>query len=230
MRFSTTWTDINLRLNEFLDDTGLNQSGAATTLEYSASQRIAAWNWAQRLLVSHTPRQVNSVLTIDSDGRSAELPDDFFDVYRVLHLEDERYLFPAKPPIPGARRSADSELDYYQIWGRRLIFERDITKGDIELYYWAYWPEIEYRVENDDVTVVTEEIAVPAWTILPLCHLTAATCLQPGAIQAARTRQWNIEVDSGNPVQNSRASQAQEHLWWWNALISKMTPVMRSTP
>jgi len=228
MSFSTNWTDVNARLDEFLDDTGLDQAGASATFEYAVQQRIAAWNWAQRMLVSHTPRQVTSVLTMNSDGRSAELPDDFYDVYRVLHLEDEIYLRPYGVPASGSRRAKTSENNYYWSWGRRLIFERDVTTGDIELYYWAYWPEVEYRVDNSTVTILSQEIAVPSWAVLPLCHLTAATCLQPGAIQAARTRQWNIEVDSGNPVQNSRASQSQEHLFWWNALLSKVPPVIRS--
>ena len=101
----------------------------------------------------------------------------------------------------------------------------DEVSRDFDLWYYAYWPDVEYR-EDDDV-ITEDKILVPEWAEGPLLHLAVAFCLQPKATQAAVTRQWNIKIDSGTPVQNSLESHARELMWWYNLLLSSYPPLDR---
>lgn len=226
MRIQTiTWEELDLKLDLFLDDE-LDEEDEESSKTYSLPQRIDAWNWSQRLLALHSPRQRESELTADAGKRSAILPPDFLAVWRIYDSDRQRWLRQMENPGAGAVRYVDDELAQFWVWGSQLKFERTVEIGssDLTLYYWAYWPEIEYKLSDDDYIILANEILVPAWSVLALCHLTAATCLQPGALQAARIRQWNIRVDSGRPTDNSRAQQAREHLWWWHAILNGVPP------
>jgi hypothetical protein len=164
---------------------------------------------------------------VDTDERSGVLPQDFLGVWRIWDISAQRWLYRKHRFDEGAAFFEDDELAEYWVWSDRLIFNQDLTidNSEMTLYYYAYWPEIVYQNESGTITLVDEDIIVPQWAIGPLMHLTAAFCLQPGAIQAARTRQWNIRVDSGRPTDNSRAVQAREHFYWWGALMALVPPL-----
>ena len=220
---TTTWEELNSKLDYYLSDEG-DDSGDHT---YTQAHRIASWNWSQRMLVWHTPRSVSMPLSVDTDERSAILPPDFLGVWRIYDSDAQRWMTPMRSPQQGSVRYDDDELSQYWVWGGKLRFERSVTinSGDIVLHYWAYWPEVEYTTDSEGEIVMTaNEIVPPPWSILPLCHLTAANLLVPAAIQAARIRQWNIRVDSGNPLNNPRAQQAREHLYWWATLLAMVPP------
>jgi hypothetical protein len=197
--------------------------------KYTTPHRVDSWNWAQRFLAWHTPRERETEVTIGSDLRSGLLPDDFLGVYGILDRGTNAWMGKQPRPVGGGVHYEEDSQSNYWVWGSTLMFGQDFTatSTDALLYYWAYWPEIEYELTDavaETYTVVSDEIIVPPWAILPLCHLTAATLLQPGALEAARARQWNIMVDSGTPVHNVRAQQAREHLWWWNQLMGQVVP------
>jgi hypothetical protein len=216
---ATTWTVMNAKLNEFLGDPDMNA--------FDQPLRIQAWNNAQRLLaVFHTPRQVTAALEMEEDERTAILPDDFIAVWRIYDAETAMFLKRFKPAA-GAYRVTDDQLDMYWVFGNRLYFEKDIAVGDTDriLYYHAYWPDVEYVMLDGVLTLTEEKILVPRWSELPLCHLCAAECLVPMAVSSARLREYNVQVDSGTPVQNSRAVQMREHLYWWNMLTSMVKPI-----
>lgn len=223
---TTTWQEINRRLDIFLNDDPFKvEVGGEVNDTYPERQRLLAWHDAQRMLVWHTPRQRKTTLTIDRDTRSAILPSDLLDVWRIYDADEQKWLVRHQYQKQGGIRYDDDDLDSFWIWGRTLWLNKEVSVGsqDLTLYYWAYWPEVIYELDDEgDVSLRQEEILVPPWSILPLCHLTAATCFQPGAVQAAEIRTWNIKIDSGVPIQNSRASQAREHLWWWNTLLGSV--------
>ena len=216
---AATWDEVNARLSLFLDDDG--------ETKYTAPLRVWAWNAAQRVLaVHHSPRERTASLTMEDDERSAVLPDDFVAVWKIYDSDRRRWYSEYKP---GAtyKRSTDAELGQYWVWGNKLYFERsiDIDSTDATLYYAAYWPEITYTEVEGEYVYPNDEVLVPNWAELPLTHLAAATCLQPGAIEAAKNRNYNLSViDSGTPIQNSRAQQAREHLWWWVTLLGMVKP------
>lgn len=214
----TTWDTIYARLTVFMDD---------STLEYGLQQRADGWNAAQRLLaVQHTPRERSSGLTLNVDGRSAALPQDLLAVMGIYDADASRWWSNLVVPQPGGYRASDEQQLLYWVHGQMLYLEKDVaTTDDLTLYYYAYWPDIETSTLDGTLTVDTPNIHVPRWAELPCLHMTSAYCLQPGAVQAADIRTWNITVDSGSPIQNSRALQAREHLWWWDTLLGRVPPV-----
>jgi len=219
---TTTWDDIDDQLGVFLDD----EDGE----KYSVSQRVTAWNWAQReLAIQHTPRQcVTSDLTVEAGSRSATLPPDAIDIWKIYDSTNSRWWRKMPTPREGATRYDDADLNQYWMWGGTLYMERNVTTSEaanLTAYYWGYWAEIAYEISDAGSTVfIQKEVEMPPWAIFPLCHLTAAIVLTPLAIQAARRRDFNIRIDSGRPIDNSRALQAREHLYWWNSLLGTKPP------
>ncbi|MCK5642586.1 MAG: hypothetical protein KAJ19_17395, partial [Gammaproteobacteria bacterium] len=100
MSFTTNWSEVTSQLSIFLSD-----EGTGDEIEYSQQQRIDAWNWSQRALVSHTPRQRECSPVVNAGGRSAELPEDFYEISRVYCEDDSQWLRPMRTPQPGERRS-----------------------------------------------------------------------------------------------------------------------------
>lgn len=221
-RQTTTWELVNTRLDAFLKDVEVEGEW-----NYPPAHRVAAWNWAQRMLCYHTPRTRSTTLVIDSDGRSAILPSDFLGMWRVYDAETERWLRRMPMQIESGIRYQDAEMGQWWVWGGCLYLEMTKTVGstDLTMYYYAYYPEIVIEELDGDTFHVESKILTPPWAELALCHLTAATLLVPGSLEAARLRQWNIRIDSGTPLQNSRAMQAREHLWWWKALLGVVKPL-----
>ena len=215
----TTWDTIYRRLSTFLDDAGGS--------DYGLQHRVDGWNLSQRMLaVQHTPRERTTTLLPEDDGRSAALPADFLAVKALYDAEASRWWQSLKLPREGAYRSAEESNRVYWVHGRTLYLEQDVDENNIDLLYYAYWPDMETETLDGTLAVTNgEEVMIPLWAELPCLHLTAAYVLQPGAIQAADIRQWNISVDSGNPLHNVRAAQAREHLWWWDMCLGRVPPV-----
>lgn len=221
-RQTTTWEIVNRRLNIFLKDEVAEEGEQ----NYPMAQRVNAWNWAQRLLSFHTPRTRTTVLTIGSDGRSALLPPDFLGVWRIYDSDTQRWLREMPTQLESGIRYDEAELGQWWTWGGSLFLEmtKAVDSEDLTLYYYAYYPEIVVEELEGMSFHVEDKVLTPPWAELALCHLTAATCLVPGSLEAARLRQWNIRIDAGTPIQNSRAVQAREHLWWWNAILGMVAP------
>jgi hypothetical protein len=223
-----TWDQLNTKLDLFLKDEP--DPGADRVRIYTIPMRVAAWNWAQRFLaIAHTPRQLRAEVTADSDGRSVIVPADFLGVWRIYDEDQSRWMHHMPPPEGGQVYYNSDEICQYWSWGSTITLDKTVSLSGsgLVLYYVAYWPEIAVELQSDEETYICTSgaIVLPPWTILPVLHLTAATLMMPGAIEAARTRQWNIRVDSGTPTDNVRAQQAREHLRWWNNLLALVPPI-----
>lgn len=231
MLSTTTWAEIQTRLSYFLSDT-YNEENEDTPWLHAPEFRVIAWNWAQRVLaIAHTPRLQSTVLTTDADGRSAILPNDFLDVWRIYDEDEQMWLKRMPIPLEGATRYPDDELGQYWIWGGYLYLEKTLglTDSQLTLYYMAYYPELEYELdtsEEEGLVVTQDQILIPPWAVLPCTHLATAQLLAPGSIEAARNRNYNLRIDSGTPSDNARALQAREHLFWWNTLVGMVSPGM----
>lgn len=225
---TTQWAKIDLKLNVFLKDMPLTQTGEARERSYTQPQRLSAWNWAQRKLAMHTPQEKIVYPTIDADGRSAILPPDLLGIRQIYDADEKRWMRPkpARSTKAGSIRYDDDDLAQFFLWGGKLYFEQEIDASHaLTMYFWAYWPEVLYEMDGETLVLTQDKIFTPPWAELALCHLTAATCLIPGAIDAAIQRQYNIRIDSGTPLDNSRAAMAHEHVWWWNYLVDSVPPV-----
>ena len=219
-----TWDAVNGRLSNFLDDNPV----AGGSYLHAIPLRIAAWNWAQRALLAHTRREMTTTLTLGADHRQAPLPADLLDVMMIydtlsFQVYARRQLFDQR----GLRSNTSMNYAYW-LWGGVIYFDVSVPNATLSLDYLGSWPEVTFSLDADDEPVVNQgEIYVPDWAELPLLHLTAATILQPKAIQAAMTRTNNITIDSGKPEDNSRRVQAREHFWWYTTLLSLVPPQVR---
>lgn len=216
---ATTWDDVNSIFTLMLDDT------PGTDAEFSTLLRVTAWNWAQRHFAHHTPRQRIGSLVVLSDEKTARLPDDFYEMGRLYDPVNEQW-WSQQQWQPGGSYDTTWEIRTYAVWGGVLRLYDEVSQdNDFDLWYYAYWPDVEYRADDDIIT--EDKILVPKWAEGALLHLATAFCLQPKATQAAVTRQWNIKIDSGTPVQNSLESHARELMWWYNLLLGSYPPLDR---
>lgn len=223
----TTFSSLQTKLDYFLDDAYVE--GQAR--RFNLPLRLYAWNWAQKYFAqNHTPREQSVTLSIDSGGRSASLPSDFLDI-RGVYDSDEEYWWREMAVEPGDYRHTDSDLPEFWVWEDSLVLERDVGSDftDLTLYYWAYWPDIEFSVgdTDEDITYTQETIYTPDWAELALCHLTTAICWHPGYVLASDINEWKITVDAGTPMHNPRQAAARENLWWYNHLVSSVQPARR---
>jgi len=216
---ATTWGAIDDMLKRMLDDTAGE--------EFVEQLRVTAFNWAQRHFVHHTPRQRIGDLLVKSDERSVVLPADFYEMGRLYDPANKLW-WQRQQWQPGGLYDKTWESQTYAIWGGVLYLYDDVsTDNDFELWYYAYWPDIAYVEEAGNVVITEDKVLVPVWAEAPLLHLAAAFCLQPQAVEAAKTRQWNIRIDSGRPTDNSRELQARALLWWYNTLLGAYPPLDR---
>lgn len=222
------WSDVNAILNVFLDDT----ADADGNYQFGQQLRIDGWNFAQDAFGQHTLLEKTlTPLTIESDGRTVLLPSDFREAAMIYEPVAPYAVYVRREFTPGAlRQTAFDELaQTFWGWAGRLHFGTVVTGHTLTLDYWAAWPKVTYTLDAESVpTLVNTTLSVPEWATLPLLHLTTAYCLQPQAIRAALTRNSNIRIDSGTPEDNSRRVQAREHLWWYETLLNKHSPQVRT--
>jgi hypothetical protein len=212
------WSDVNTKLNYFL---GRDSEAGGKQLK-KQEMRIESWNWVQDVFVHHTPRQRSITLTIESGGRTANLPEDLYVVDRIYDSSNEKFWRPTNF-YPGDIRYTDDDVLQFWIWDNTLTLESQLatTSTDLTLYYWAYYPKVEYSLDGTTVLVEQGVIYTPRWAELALIHLTAASVFMPLEIEASDLNQWKIKVESGNPLQNPRAQSALYHLQWYDLLTAK---------
>ncbi len=232
----TTWTQINQKLDLFMEDEPKKDAdGGLRPRMFPESLRIEGWNWAQRVLCAHTPVQRTVKLVIDKDHRTGILPEDFFAVEGIYDRQEQQWWWPMRRR-PGDVRYEDDSLCEFWVWGGKLFLEDDVPYDSdrLTLHYWAYYPDIAYDVGAENlgtdqqpvygIELKQKQVHTPRWAEVALLNLVCAFCFTPASIQAADVNEWKISVDSGNPLQNPRAQQAREHLFWYHAILEKFVP------
>lgn len=215
----TTWSVINDKLSRMLDD------ATTGTLDFDIELRIDAWNWSQRQFITHTPRQRRDTLQVESGGRVTLLPQDFYAIARLYDPVDNTW-WHQQNYGPGGVWDTNWDTKSYTVWGNKLYLNKDVSTSDgFELWYYAYWPDVEYSTPGGVLTLSADKILVPAWAEAALIILACAFCLQPKAIESAKNREFNIMVDSGRPTDNSRALQAWQLWRWYEILLSAHPPL-----
>lgn len=212
-----TFDELNLKLSVFLDDA----QDAKGEYQFALPLRCDGWNFALDVFEEHTLLERTTPLSVESDGRTAILPLDFAAVGMIHESGGYLQTYVQRRFTPGAQRFDNLVVGAtYWLWAGKLHFEQK-PSDSLVLDYFAHWPRLSYSINDAGETAVSGDVMAPEWATLPLIHLTAAYCLQPAAIRAAMTRNSNIKIDSGSPEDNSRRVQAREHLWWYDALMSK---------
>lgn len=223
-----TFDQIDRKLNLFVND--VEASTEDEPARFSLPLRVEAWNWAQRQLCAHTPRQIEMELTVNSGNRSAVLPSDYFCADRIYDSARSMWWRPMRRR-PGDIRYENDDIPEFWTWGGKMMFEDsiDYDSGQLTLYYWAYYPDIELDPGRDEVVYRQAQVFTPRQFESALLHLTAAFCWTPGAAEAFDLNEWKITIDSGTPIHNPRAMGAREHLFWYNTLMDSFPPARTET-
>lgn len=219
----TIWGQINHKMDLFAGDP---EPEIATDVRlFPENLRIEGWNWAQRLLCQHTPRQRKVVATVDTGNRSVLLPSDFFAIEGLYDAGNSRWWWPMHRRPGDVRYDDDNVLEFW-VWDDKLFLESDVDyeTPDLELLYWAYYPDVEYTEDGGDVTVTQKQIYTPHWAELALLHMTVASCMVPHEVFSSDISQYKIRVESGSPMDNPRMQSAQWHLQMYERLIDKCPP------
>jgi len=222
---TTTWTEINRKLDLFLGDVPTDDTDRA----YASDLRAESWNWAQRQLCYHTPRQRTMTLKLESDGRTAILPSDFYAVHAIYDAREDGELWWREMRYrPGDVRYLDDELPEFWIWGNQMFLEDDVSvdSDDLTLYYWAYYPDVTYTGSGNSLTMTQETIYTPPWAENALAHLASAGVMAPLEVFSSDISQFKIKVESGTPIQNPRMESMKFHLWWWEHVLNQFPPAL----
>jgi hypothetical protein len=227
-----TWSTLNQKLSYFLDD----RPTAGNDYQFPLPLRVEAWNWAQGVFCAHTLRERSTTLTMIADSRKASLPDDFEFVGMIYDANGElapdyRNIYTQRRFVDGGLRMDTLNYNWaYWIWDNEVNFDKPMSQTiSVRMDYFARWPDVTYAIQYDgSVEMVQDQVHIPKWAELPLIHLSASTILQPGAVQAAMSNEFRIKIDAGTPLDNPRAQQAREHVWWYNTLIGFHTPQVKA--
>jgi len=215
-----TWDEIDDRLSYFLDDTTTDE----TDRTWRERLRINSWNWAQDMFCAHTPLSKVVTLEVLADTRTGRLPDDFYAMDMLHDTTEDRWLSTARRRQGDIRYTDDDVLEYW-LWGGELKLEKAYTEAgtDLQLYYWAFYPALEFVVDatTGAVTVEQNQIHTPRWAELALLHLTAANILAPGEMQASYLGEWDTRQDSGNPIQNPRLKSIEFHVRMYDDILGR---------
>lgn len=178
------------RILRLLDD----MAGAS----YSDDAQLEAIENAYIAILPWCPKPSKDVFTGDGTKTEFALPTDLYEIQAVI-VQETGEILPQAVFQPGGYHGAeiDSTNDWLEYPSGSLTFSKVLNSGEVyELWYSAYWTA---PTGMADDKVVLEP---PNMVMTGLAFYSAAFLLMPGAIGSAEIRQWNINVDSGNPEHN----------------------------
>ncbi|MHA2201263.1 MAG: phage adaptor protein [Candidatus Thorarchaeota archaeon] len=187
-----TLGDLQNKVLRLLDDIeGASYSDEAQ-LEAIEAAYIAILPWRPKAVLDST------TLTGDGTATSFVLPTNLYEVQAVI-VQETGEVLPQAVFSPGSYHGEDVDPtnDWIEYPDGSLTFSKELSNGEIyELWYSAYW------TPPTDMTDDSETLEPSDVVLTALAFYSAAYLLMPGAIGSAEIRQWNIEVDSGNPEHN----------------------------
>lgn len=135
------------------------------------------------------------------------------DVFRVLSVYDGTlgvgYFIPESAFLTSQRPASNQQSQnayYKQTDGIRFFVPVDPDK--ITVYYEAMWPHFS---EPDTYDEGVDDVGIPAWAENAILFYAAYYCILSLAANTGNMRQYNIQVDSGNPSHNPVRDMALEY-------------------
>jgi hypothetical protein len=167
---------------------------------------VAILPWVPRREIYRVPQDH----TLGKSVSLVPLPSDFF---RLIGVYDGAvgvgYFIPESAMLTSQRPASNQQSQnayYRQADGIRFFVPVDPEK--ITVYYEAMWPRFtEQTVYEDGI----DEVDIPAWSENAILFYTAYYCIISLAGNTGNMRQYNIQVDSGNPSHNPVRDMALEY-------------------
>lgn len=185
-----TLGDLQNRILRLLDDIQGSSYNEDSQLEAIENAYIAILPWR--------PKPQKSDITGTGSATEFVLPTDLYEIQAVI-VEDTGEVLPSAVFQPGSYHGSeiDPTNDWIEYPSGSITFSKELDNGEIyQLWYSAYW------TPPADLSDESEVLEPPDVVLTGLAYYAAAYLLMPGAIGSAEIRQWNIEVDSGNPEHN----------------------------
>lgn len=194
MNFSAMRNKV-LRLLNDIDSTQFTDAELISEGIYSAMDAVLPW----------VARPSTTTLTGDGSTSSFAVPTDLYRVVAV-HSSESNFYLPLEmmaPAInPNDKRTAANAWSEYPS-GFLTFQTAPSAEDEIVVYYGAVWPK---PVEDDD------DLSTPTWLDTAIAFYTASYCCLQKATAASNVRQYNVQVDSGNPVMNPWKDMAETYL------------------
>jgi hypothetical protein len=166
---------------------------------------------AHDALMPYLPKFAVETLTAGSAGDSFLLPADLYTIQAVQDV-DSGLVIPRATLAPRTAKSiAEEDNDWTEYPHGYLSLSVAKDEGDqLKLFYFAYWSKPASESDADFVI----EVPQAAWVGLQL--YAASQSILAKSSNTANIRQFNIQVDSGNPEHNPLKAQAElyRHLFY----------------
>lgn len=189
------WTVVLAQLRAFLNDT-------AETKKWNDAALLDYTNWGLEDLVRYFPLVKCADFT-DVDATTVDLPSDF---YRPLVVEFPDGQFIEEIVLtPGTFLYSQGEVDTHSLpcaWYRdsTSIYLLRKPSATWRLHYEAYYPQL-----VDD----TSSLSTPRWSVQALVYYAASIAVSSRSVKEAELNRWDRHTDSGRPVDNPLALEAQ---------------------
>lgn len=208
-----TWAEARVELGRLLSDD--------TDVTFPVELRLDGCNAALRAFAAHTALPSSAVLAGDGVTKAFSLPANLL-AGSLLYLWDGAAFWQMENevPLPADIGPVNDDKKWW-IWPPDTINLNEKPSGDVDLYYYAHWPE----VAGD-----ADEITVPVWAREALLFYAAAYCLSKTATAAANIRQYNTKTDSGNPEHNPMSDRQKEFLKLYDQVIGRYSPQIQLPP
>lgn len=186
----TTLGQLQDRVLRLLDD----PEGKA----YPDEMQLQAIGSALMAVLPWLPKPSTDIFTGDGSLTEFPFPTDLYEVQAVI-AQASGEILPRAVFHPGGYHGSvvDTTNDWIEYPAGSITFSKALDSNDIyELWYSAYW---DAPLDMDDDSYVLEP---PDVLVTGIAYYAASYLLMPGAVGAAEIRQFNINVDSGNPEHN----------------------------
>lgn len=134
------------------------------------------------------------------------------DIYRILSVYDgaSGYFIPESAMLPSQRPGNNQQSQNAWVYlSSKLMFFSSLEASKLQVIYEAQWPHFG-DLENANYPE-DEVVAIPRWAERAVEYYACYYCYLSKAGATGSVRQYNIQVDSGNPSHNPLADMAKAY-------------------
>lgn len=212
-----TWAVARDAIGRMLSDAQMNT--------FPVELRQDGYNAGLHAFAAHTALPALDTLAGDGSTIAFAMPTDMVDgslMYVWDSVNGNFWTPEVQVPTPADVQPFDDSKRWW-IWPTDTLNFSEAPGGDLTLFYFAYWPEVDETNPND-------EIAIPIWAREAVQLYACAYCLNKTATSAANIRQYGTKTDSGNPEHNPMSRRQEEFLHLYDQVIGRYSQQIQLPP